>query len=189
MSHKYISWNSLYQNFIPEVTKIIGVHEGFVQDPYQDSVGVWTVGYGFNLESNTFSEEQVTRWKRWGMTQKEGLAVLETTVQSFWDRMTTQHPWIMSQPLAVRAALLDLTYNMGLGWFAKFPNTIKMIQEKRYLEAARALLQSKYAQQVKVRAQENAIAIYSHHVPSPYMDPKLTLEQIVAEKEAQPQEK
>jgi len=59
-----------------------------------------------------------------------------------------------------KAALIDLTYNMGAGGFMGFKNTRKNLREGDYDSAADELLDSAYALQVKGRAKEVAEVCY-----------------------------
>ena len=43
-----------FENSIPNIdvlVDIIGRHEGFREKKYKDTKGIWTIGYGFNMES------------------------------------------------------------------------------------------------------------------------------------------
>jgi GH24 family phage-related lysozyme (muramidase) len=42
----------------------VATDEGWRAKPYQDTVGVWTVGYGFNLEDRAMPEAVGRYWMR-----------------------------------------------------------------------------------------------------------------------------
>ena len=49
-----------------------------------------------------------------------------------------------------------MAYNMGVTGLLKFKNTLKNIENEKYIEASNQMLDSKWAKQVKGRAQELA---------------------------------
>jgi lysozyme len=66
-------------------------------------------------------------------------------------------PWAAEQSAPRRAVLYDMAFNMGLGFpgvsgLLSFRHTLGLIREGRYAEAARSMLQSRWARQVKIRA-------------------------------------
>lgn len=48
-------------------------HEGFRVFPYKDTKGIWTVGYGINLENRGFNEEEALLLLAFGTLQNEEL--------------------------------------------------------------------------------------------------------------------
>lgn len=158
---------------IKTLIKVIGMHEGFRSKKYKDTVGIWTIGYGFNLESGTFPKADVERWTKEGITQEEADAILEKHIRSIISSLRKTQPWVFNLSPARLIAVIDLTFNMGLGWFNTFSNTITLLKSERYLSAGKALLNSRYAKQVKGRAIENAYAIVNNKYPVPFTEKNL----------------
>jgi lysozyme len=114
-------------------------HEGFEARPYRDSVGVLTVGYGWNLESDPMCREAAE------VQMKCKLADIEQLLMSRYD-------WYPNLSQARKDVVLNMCYNLGIDGFGKFRNTIWLIQNSRFQEASREMLNSKWAEQVGGRA-------------------------------------
>ena len=84
-------------------------------------------------------------------------------------------PWVFQLSTARQAAIIDLTFNMGPGWFSMFSNTILLIKSARFKSAGTALLNSRYAKQVGLRARENAYALVNDTYPVPYTEHSITV--------------
>jgi len=127
------------------VTATLKVDEGRRPLPYQDSRGVWTVGYGHNLTVGALSEAAMSQ-----ILQDDILAA-ETACLTlpFW--------WSLSE--GRQEALVNLTVNQGIGWVGKNPKMAAALRVGDYATAARELLfdedgvsPSPYARQVGARA-------------------------------------
>lgn len=46
----------------PELIASVKLHEGYRARAYQDTVGVWTIGYGTNLQELEIGDELATEW-------------------------------------------------------------------------------------------------------------------------------
>ena len=55
-----------------------------------------------------------------------------------------------------KKVVLDMTFNMGVGWIDKFENTVTMINVGDYIGAANGMMKSAWAKQVGKRAQRLA---------------------------------
>lgn len=96
------------QMLSPEGVKFIQGFEGFRDKPYQDSGGLWTIGYG-----NRITAEEVEAFKD-GITQEEASAMFDTWISSLVVRLR-------KCPLALLQhqfdAVCSLSYNIGLTAF------------------------------------------------------------------------
>jgi lysozyme len=114
-------------------------HEGFEARPYRDSVGVLTVGYGWNLESDPMYREAAE------VQLKCKLIELEQRLLSLYD-------WYPNLSQCRKDVVLNMCYNLGLEGFGKFRQTIYYIARSRFEEAAAEMLRSKWAEQVGNRS-------------------------------------
>lgn len=114
-------------------------HEGFKDRPYRDTVGVLTIGYGWNLESDPIYREVAD------LQMKMKLEVLEA-------RLTSDYDWFPNLSQARKDVVLNMCYNLGTAGFAEFRNTIGLIQRSKFDEAATEMLKSKWATQVGNRS-------------------------------------
>lgn len=122
-----------------KLKKQLLVHEGLRLKPYADTVGKITIGCGRNLTDV-------------GISAVTAEQMLEEDITKVIGELESSVPWFASiSPLRQRA-LADLTFNMGIGWIRKFPETFKTMTEGRWDAAATQLLLSRYAQQVGHRA-------------------------------------
>ncbi len=152
------------QQLIDLLTK----HEGQILHVYKCTAGFDTIGVGRNLQTkglsaselNHFgfvglSKEQVTqRLRLRGITLLESDMLLSNDIDEFTETLTRALPWLTSCPEIVQIVLIDMAFNMGVPGLLKFKNTLKMVQDGKYVEASKGMLQSLWAKQVKGRAVE-----------------------------------
>ena len=98
-------------------------HEGLRTEAYQDSKGIWTCGYGRNLESNgvdpeyaqfvCISEEQADTW------------IEEDLLNAQLDAMT--FPQYIKMNRARKNVFIEMVFQMGRTKVAGFKNMLKSI--------------------------------------------------------------
>jgi lysozyme len=117
-------------------------HEGFRSKPYQDTVGVWTVGWGHNLTAGGLSRAACT------VIFYEDLEVAKKAASGLtgWGGCNA----------ARQNVLVNMAFNLGGSRLARFKNMLAAIERKDFETAAREMLQSKWAEQVGSRAKELA---------------------------------
>jgi lysozyme len=114
-------------------------HEGFKDRPYRDTVGVLTIGYGWNLESDPMAREAAE------IQMRMKLEALEAA-------LTSRYDWYSNLSQVRKDVILNMSYNLGIDGFSEFRNTIWLIQNSRFDEASVEMLKSKWAKQVGNRA-------------------------------------
>ena len=123
-------------DYIEAAMDTLRVAEGFRGRPYQDTVGVWTVGYGFNLEARPMPEMIAEVWLAYILFELD-------------EQMDEEFSWWANLDPQRKSALLDMAYNLGFGGFKKFKRTIKHIENEEWGQAAQSILNSKAARQHK----------------------------------------
>jgi lysozyme len=143
--------------------------EGMRFTSYDDTEGNRTVGVGFNMDS----PHAKSVWKKTGMPQDFD------DVYSGKARLTEQDAMRLagaSHRIAVedarslvpnfddlsdkrKAALVNLSYQLGKPRLSEFGDTLAAIKNGNYLVAAKRLLKTKYAKQTPQRARRIAAAI------------------------------
>jgi lysozyme len=113
-------------------------HEGLKLKPYVCTAGKLTIGYGRNLEQN-------------GITEDEASYLLDCDIFRAMEDLRKIFKY-ESLPQNVRAALINMMFNLGLPRFRSFKKMIAAINEKNYVQAAVEMLDSKWALQVGQRA-------------------------------------
>lgn len=114
-------------------------HEGLRLKPYKDSVGKLTIGVGRNLDDV-------------GLTHTEAIYLLENDIGRVCYELDGALPWWRTLDLARQQVLIDMGFNMGVPTLLGFVRTLGYIESGMYEQAAEAMLQSKWAQQVGRRA-------------------------------------
>lgn len=118
-------------------------HEGWRDKAYQDTEGVWTVGYGRNLQELTISLSLGESWLR------EDLRSAERYAETFPEYDLLDNP-------TRRDVFIEMVFNMGPSRVAGFKNMLAAIREGDWEEAAVQMLDSKWARQVGIRARRLA---------------------------------
>lgn len=118
-----------------QVSEELKEDEGFRAFPYQDTEGVWTFGYGCTY-----------------ITKKEAGMLLENRVEENIKELIKRLPRFKGYPFDVQRALANMSYQLGVDGLLQFKNTIRLIDEGKYVEAGNNALKSKWAQQTPNRA-------------------------------------
>jgi GH24 family phage-related lysozyme (muramidase) len=117
---------------------------------YLCPTGHWTIGWGHNLEAHpdpkypaqagtTCTKEQADTW----LVDDARLA--ESGMLRRW-------PWMSTLPLGVYEACINLCFNMGVGTFSAFVNTLRALQAHDFETAAYELEHSAWYLQTGNRA-------------------------------------
>lgn len=113
-------------------------HEGYRAKAYTDTAGVWTAGYGRNLQTMTVSSHVAEEWLA------EDVYLAEAEAKKFYE-------WRFLDTDARQNAFVEMVYNLGSGGVAKFENMLLAIRQSNWVEAAKQALDSKWATQVGKR--------------------------------------
>ena len=111
---------------------------------YLDSLGHVTIGWGRNLENGISLDEAELMFQN---DLKRTLNELE------------QCSWYLIQPQAVKNALINMNFNLGIEKLMQFEKMIHFLSVKDYANAALEALDSRWAIQVGQRAKDIAIMI------------------------------
>lgn len=116
--------------------------EGFSQDPYQDTVGVWTIGYGTTLLNGKAVTADTPR-----ITQREGLDALQAGVFRAMKHM--QDIFRADRMNEVRQeVLVNMAYNLGKAGLFGFFKLRMAISARDWHQASLEIEDSKYFEQV-----------------------------------------
>jgi lysozyme len=118
--------------------------EGVRKKPYRDSLGIWTVGVGHNLESGPILSDAAV--------QQILLDDLDATLQ-FLD---LHCPWWLSQDPIRQRVLANMAFNLG-PHLLEFHQTLSAFQAGNFALAAAGMRASVWAQQVGARADRLAL--------------------------------
>lgn len=113
--------------------------EGFSATPYQDTVGVWTNGFG-NTQDVGPDTPPVTR--------AEALVQLQANFASTTARLAATLPWITRLNPVRQDVLVEMAFNLGVAGLLNFHVMLADSKSGRFDMAAAAMLMSEWAGQV-----------------------------------------
>ena len=122
-------------------------HEGYTDYPYQDTVGIWTAGYGHNLESHGEAIQSVTLEQAEQWLDEDIAHAIQIARMIF--------PTFDTLSEARREVLVNMAFNLG-NRLAQFHGLQRAVASEEWESARNSMLASKWARQVKGRAVELA---------------------------------
>ena len=116
--------------------------EGEVLHAYQDHLGFWTIGIGILIDKR----------KGGGLRPEESEFIFRNRLKLLDAELANRLPWISKLDPARKGVLINMAFQMGVAGLLGFKNTLALIQSGKYQDAAKAMLQSKWATQTPARA-------------------------------------
>ena len=117
------------------------IHEGMKLKPYKCTAGKLTIGIGRNLEDVGISEDEANM-------------LLRHDIQEATRQLLHAFPWMGEFNDARISAMINFTFNVGIGTVKKFENTLAYMQSGDWDKAADEMMDSRWARQVGNRAVE-----------------------------------
>lgn len=115
-------------------------HEGFVETPYQDTLGIWTVGVGRNLSRP--------------MADHEIMYLLKSDIETCEEELSRNLSWFNDLDQVRRDCMINLCFNMGYPRLSSFNNALSEMAKGNFELAADHFLDSRWRTQVGKRAEE-----------------------------------
>lgn len=115
------------------------VDEGLRLMPYRDSGGLLTIGVGRCLD-------------RVGISHEEAMTLLEHDIDRAIGGLVGAFPWFADLAPMHQIALVNMTFNLGLGGVKRFRRMLAALEAGDYAGAAGQMLDSRWARQVGARA-------------------------------------
>jgi GH24 family phage-related lysozyme (muramidase) len=161
------------------LAKIRG-HEGYVQhayyDPKRDASGKvleehYSVGYGHQITSDEIKKGYIEisgkkipvvgELGKDTVISKEDADALSTKEYKKYEDSAKKITNFSKLNANAQTAFIDMTYNMGVGWFSpqKWPSLHNALQQLDMDAAAQSIVNSKYYKDTGKRAQENVMLI------------------------------
>ena len=150
------------------VNKLIA-HEGLRLQVYKDTLGIDTIGIGRNLEDRGITKEELD-WMdipnmdavyEYGITEADAMYLAKNDVQIVEKELVRAHPCVDKLDAVRQLVLMDMAFNMGVPRLRKFQKMWNAVHEKKFDIAAKEMLDSRWAVQVKSRSTKLAHAM--HH--------------------------
>lgn len=132
--------------------------EGKRLKAYKDTKGKWTIGIGHNLDDcgSKPLPRTVADILAHGITEAEQDAFFDYDIARTVADLDRKLPWWRSLDPVRQRVIINMCFNMGIGnktsGLLSFVNTLGMIERKEFSRAADAMLKSKWAKQVGMRA-------------------------------------
>jgi lysozyme len=153
------------EHFIEELIK----HEGLKLQVYKDTLGIDTIGIGRNLEDRGISQEELDDLDipnmdviyEYGITEADAVYLAQNDVQIVEEELLRAHPCVDRLDSVRQLILMDMAFNMGVPRLCKFQKMWNAIHEEKYDVAAKEMLDSRWAIQVKSRATKLANAMHN----------------------------
>jgi lysozyme len=152
-----------------DVLALIKKHEGHKNHVYLDSVGKKTIGIGFNLtrpdapailKSIGVDYNKVLSGQQ-DITDEQAKTLFQINIKTAYNDAKKFLPQFDGLPRNVKLAVLDMSFNLGYTRLNKFTNTKQHIDAGNYKKAGEEILNSKWATQVRSRANDLAKLFFS----------------------------
>ena len=129
------------RNKMTQLVEQLKRHEGLRLKPYQCTAGKLTIGIGRNIEDI-------------GISESEAEMLLSNDIQRVVTQLKETFPWTLDLDEVRFAALINFTFNVGIGTTSKFVNAMALLKGGNFDMAADEFLDSRWAKQVGQRAVE-----------------------------------
>lgn len=118
-------------------------HEGFRGLPYDDSLGIPTIGYGTKLP----------------LSKAEADMLLRMRLHDFKEEIIKKFPWLKMKPSEIQEIVFEMAYQMGVPKLSKFVKTLAFIKAGEYQKASVEALDSVWARQTPKRAKDMSVRL------------------------------
>lgn len=109
---------------------------------YKDHLGYATIGVGRLIDQR----------RGGGITKEESAYLLANDINKRRDEIFRKLPWTKTLSPARFGVLLNMSFQMGVDGLLGFKKTLEMIQKGQYTQAAKGMMNSKWARQTPARA-------------------------------------
>lgn len=128
---------------IDKLTAQLRRDEGWRPLAYQDSMGLLTIGVGRLIDS---------RKPGAGLRPDEIDYLLRNDITDRVQALTKALPWFGALDEARQGVLINMAFQMGTVGLLAFRQTLALVRDGKYAEAADQMLKSKWAEQTPARA-------------------------------------
>ena len=130
-----------------ELARQLRSDEGVKPCVYKDHLGFDTIGIGRLVDSRKTGA---------GLRPDEMTYLLNNDIDDRIDALTRRLPWFYLLDPARQGVLLNMSFQLGVAGLLGFANTLEMVRQGKWSEAADNMLLSKWAKQTPERAQRMA---------------------------------
>ena len=135
------------ENHFDWIARRLEFHEGCRLMPYRCTAGKLTIGIGRCIDTNPFTKEElqaVGDWKH-GITKNAALMLLRNDIEKCLRLLESKIFFFKELDSERQYALIDLCFQLGIKGLLKFRKMLRYMRFRRWDEAAKECLNSKYA--------------------------------------------
>lgn len=110
--------------------------EGKRKTVYQDSKGWWTIAIGRLVDSRRVGA---------GLSEDEINYLFNNDVEKRLDELVRRISWFQNLDDARKGVLLNMAFQLGVNGLLGFKKTLILVEQRKYEEASREMLNSKWA--------------------------------------------
>lgn len=144
--------------YLNQAKDMIRIHEGVRYVVYKDSLGIPTIGIGYNLQNHN----AVKDLNNLGLSLQNvlnGKPLSDSQVNILFNRsvdiavkdVKKYYPDFDNLPLQAKIVLIDMSFNLGYNRLKQFKKLKKALELKDYNRAADEMVNSLWYRQVKTR--------------------------------------
>ena len=147
-------------------------HEGMRLDVYKDTLGINTIGIGRNLDDRGITKDELD-WMDYpsieyvysdGITEADAIYLAQNDVQIVEEELLRAHPCVDRLDAVRQLVLVDMAFNLGVPRLCKFKKMWAAVEAEDFPTAAKEMLDSRWANQVKSRATKLAHAMHTGEI-------------------------
>jgi lysozyme len=150
------------------IEKLIAA-EGLKLQVYKDTLGIDTIGIGRNLEDRGITKKElddldipsIDHVYEYGITEADAVYLATNDVQIVEEELVRAHPCVDRLDSVRQLIVIDMAFNLGVPRLCKFKKMWAAIHEEKFDIAAKEMLDSRWARQVKGRATKLANAMHN----------------------------
>ncbi len=133
--------------------ELLEFHEGLRLEPYKDSLGYWTIGFGHLIDRRVGG----TVPKTIPLTLQEAEELLDLDLKKHKEELDRELPWAKDLDEVRYYILLDMTFNLGIepfdgDGFKDWPIFVGQVKRGDFKSAAVNMRKTLWADQVGQRA-------------------------------------
>jgi lysozyme len=133
-------------NLIENIKK----NEGFVGTPYNDSLGIPTIGYGTKLP----------------LSKREASVILEMRLKDKIKEIEEKEPFVNKLPDTTQEVIAEMCYQIGVNGVLKFKKMWSALKNFDFVRASEEMIDSRWAKQTPKRALELSEKMKNQHLNS-----------------------
>lgn len=144
-----------------EIIQRLVLHEGVSLKCYICPAGYPTIGVGRNLKTNPLTKDEIKVCGDYmhGITKNAAFYLLRNDIKRVTEECEQRFPFWKQLDDERKYALLDMSFQLGIGGVLNFKKMLKAMGVGNWKEASAQCLDSKYAVQTPTRAKRIAKTI------------------------------